>query len=350
VTSTHAVRFAAVGLDHAHIFGQIAGLVGAGAEFAGMATDDPDAAIATRVRERYPEVPVVERPDDLISRDGIDLIVTAAVPDRRGPIAVAALRAGKDVVTDKPGCVSLEQLEEIEKAVGQSGRFWSVTFSERFEVPSVIKAGELVREGRIGTVVQTLGIGPHRVGDRGHLGGGAGRPDWFYDNNRYGGILTDIASHQIDQFLWFTGARTAEVVASTVGNFANPDEPGLQDFGEILLRSDNAQGYIRVDWYTPAGLPTWGDGRLMILGTNGYIELRKYVDIAGRDGGDHLFLVDQEGTQYIDCSQVETTYYPDLVRDVRERTTSAAPQEHTFETMRLALTAQQQAAVRGAAR
>jgi len=247
VTSTHAVRFAAVGLDHAHIFGQIAGLVGAGAEFVGMATDDPAAAIATRIRERYPEVPVVESPDDLISRDGIDLIVTAAVPDRRGPIAVGALRAGKDVVTDKPGCVSLDQLEEIEKAVGQSGRFWSVTFSERFEVPSVIKAGELVREGRIGTVVQTLGIGPHRVGDRGHLGGGAGRPDWFYDKNRYGGILTDIASHQIDQFLWFTGARTAEVVASTVGNFANPDEPGLQDFGEILLRSDNAQGYIRVD-------------------------------------------------------------------------------------------------------
>jgi hypothetical protein len=138
-------------------------------------------------------------------------------------------------------------------------------------------------------------------------------------------------------------------VASTVGNFANPDEPGLQDFGEILLRGDTAQGYIRVDWYTPAGLPTWGDGRLMILGTDGYIELRKYVDVAGRDGGDHLFLVDQEGTRYIDCSQVETTYYSDVVRDVRERTTSAAPQAHTFETMRLALTAQHRATVRGAA-
>jgi predicted dehydrogenase len=350
VTSTHAVRFAAVGLDHAHIFGQIAGLVGAGAEFVGMATDDPSVAIANRVRERYPDVAVVENPDDLIGQDGIDLIVTAAVPDRRGPIAVAALLAGKDVVADKPGCVSLEQLDEIEKAVGQSGRFWSVTFSERFEVPSVVKAGELVREGRIGTVVQTLGLGPHRVGDRAHLGGGDGRPDWFYDKNRYGGIITDIASHQIDQFLWFTGASTAEIVASTVGNFANPDEPGLQDFGEILLRSEHAQGYIRVDWYTPAGLPTWGDGRLMILGTDGYIELRKYVDIAGRDGGNHLFLVNQEGTQYVDCSDVQTTYYPDLVRDVRERTTTAAPQAHTFETMRLALKAQQQATIRGAAR
>jgi predicted dehydrogenase len=350
LTSSQTVKFAVVGLDHAHIHGQIAGLITAGAEFVAMATDDRSAAIATAVFEQYPDVEVVADPGELIARDGIDLIVTAAVPDRRAAIAVAALRAGKDVVTDKPGCVTFDQLEQIEKAVAETGRFWSVTFSERFEVPCVLKAGELVRDGRIGTVVQTLGLGPHRIGDRAHLGNSAGRPDWFYDKSRYGGILVDIASHQIDQFLWFTGARTAEVIASTVGNFANPDEPGLQDFGDLLLRSDNAQGYIRVDWYTPAGLPTWGDGRLMILGTEGYIELRKYVDIAGRDGGDHLFLVDQQGMQYIDCSDVELTYFPDLIRDVQERTTTAAPQEHTFETMRLALTAQQQAVLRGAAK
>ncbi|TCC15480.1 Gfo/Idh/MocA family protein [Kribbella sindirgiensis] len=349
MTSSQPIRFAAVGLDHAHIFGQVAGLLAAGATFVGMATDDPSAAVAGTMRERYPDVPVIEDPDELIAQDGIDLIVTAAVPDRRGPIAVAALRAGKDVMADKPGCVTLEQLEEVEKAVDQSGRFWSVTFSERFEVKCVVKAGELVREGRIGTVVQTLGTGPHRIGDRGHLAGGGGRPDWFYDKARYGGILTDIASHQIDQFLWFTGARTAEVVTSAVGNFANPDEPGLQDFGELLLRSGNAQGYIRVDWYTPDGLPTWGDGRLTVLGTEGYIEMRKYVDIAGRDGGNHLFLVDKDGTHYIDCSDVELTYYSDVLNDVRNRTATAAPQEHTFETMRLALTAQQNAAVRGAA-
>ena len=350
MSSSQPIRFAAVGLDHSHIFGQVGGLIRAGAEFAGMATDDPTASVAVKLRERYPDVPVVEDPDELIAADGIDLIVTAAVPDRRGPIAVAALRAGKDVVADKPGCVTLEQLKDVERAVAESGRFWSVTFSERFEVPCVLKAGELVREGRIGTVVQTMGVGPHRIGDRAHLAGGDGRPDWFYDKARYGGIITDIASHQIDQFLWFTGARTAEVVASTVGNFANTDEPGLQDFGEVLLRSDNAQGYVRVDWYTPDGLPTWGDGRLTVLGTEGYIEMRKYVDLEGRPGGNHLFLVDKEGTHYIDCSDVPTTYSADIVRDVRERTTTAAPQEHTFETMRLALTAQQNAAIRGAAR
>ncbi|HZX07304.1 Gfo/Idh/MocA family oxidoreductase [Kribbella sp.] len=350
MSSSQNVRFAAVGLDHSHIFGQVAGLIRSGAEFVGMATDDPSAAVAVQLRERYPDVPFADDPDELIARDGIDVIVTAAVPDRRGPIAVAALRAGKDVVADKPGCITLDQLAEIERAVAETGRFWSVTFSERFEVPSAIKAGELVRDGAIGTVVQTLGLGPHRIGDRAHLAGGAGRPDWFYDKARYGGILADIASHQVDQFLWFTGAKTAEVVSSTVGNFGNTDDPGLQDFGEMLLRSENAQGYIRVDWYTPAGLPTWGDGRLMILGTDGYIELRKYIDIEGREGGNHLFLANQEGTQYIDCSDVKTSYYEDLVHDVRERTTTAAPQEHTFEATRLALVAQQNAVLRGAAR
>jgi predicted dehydrogenase len=347
--SSQPVRFAAVGLDHAHIFGQVTGLAGAGAEFVGMATDDPQASVAQQLREMVPDVPFVDSPDELLERDDIDLIVTAAVPDRRGPIAVQAMKAGKDVVTDKPGCVSLDQLEEIKKTVAETGRFWSVTFSERFEVPAVTKAGELVRQGRIGKVVQTLGLGPHRIGDRAHLAGGKGRPEWFYDKARYGGILADIASHQIDQFLWFTGSTSGEVVTSTVGNFANPDTPGLQDFGEILLRSDDAQGYIRVDWYTPKGLPTWGDGRLLVLGTEGYIEMRKYIDIEGRPGGNHLFLADQNGTEYVDCSDVKLSYYPDLLADVRDRTQTAVPQEHTFETMRLALVAQQNATLRGAA-
>jgi predicted dehydrogenase len=352
-TETNAappVRFAAVGLDHAHIFGQVRGLVEAGAELVGLATDDPDASVAQQLRDRFPDVPFAASPEQLIERDDVDLIVTAAIPDRRGPIAVQAMQAGKDVVTDKPGCVSLDQLDQIRATVAETQRFWSVTFSERFEVPCVAKAGELVRAGRIGKVVQTLGLGPHRIGDRAHLAGGKGRPEWFYQKQRYGGILADIASHQIDQFLWFTDSTTAEVVTSTVGNFANPDTPGLQDFGEILLRSDTAQGYIRVDWYTPQGLPTWGDGRLLVLGTEGYIEMRKYIDIEGREGGNHLFVADGKGTEYVDCSEVKLSYYSDLVNDVRNRTETAAPQEHTFETMRLALTAQQNATLRGDAK
>lgn len=341
------VRFAAIGLDHAHIFGQVNGLLKQGAELVGLSSDDPAAAVTTAAREAWPEAPWHDDPAELFQDDSIDLVVTAGVPDRRGPIAVEAMENGKDVVTDKPGCVSADQLAAVRKAVAETGRFWSVTFSERFEVPSVAKAGEIVRSGRIGEVVQTLGLGPHREGDRAHVVGGKGRPDWFYDPARFGGIITDIASHQFDQFLWFTGSSTAEIVTSAVGNFAHPETPAFQDFGEVMLRSGNAQGYIRVDWFTPQGLPTWGDGRLVILGTKGYIELRKSIDIEGRPGTDHLFVADDDGTEYIDCSEVPTSYYAEVLHDVRHRTETADPQEHTFEVMRLAIAAQEAAERRG---
>jgi predicted dehydrogenase len=348
--ASRPVRFAAVGLDHAHAFGQIEGLLNQGCELVGFSSDDPAASVAQAVRRRWPDVTWNENTTSLLHDPSIDVIVTAAVPDQRSAIAVEALTNGKDVVADKPGCITLDQLDAIEKAVTQSGRFWSVTFSERFEVRCAIKAGQLVREGRIGRVVQTLGLGPHREGDRAHLAGGAGRPDWFYDRDRTGGIITDIASHQIDQFFWFTGAEEAEVVSSAVANYTHPESPKMQDFGEVTLRADGAHGYVRVDWYTPQGLPTWGDGRLVILGTEGYIELRKYVDVAGRAGRDHLFVVDGAHMEYIDCSDVDLSYYPDLVHDVINRTETACPQKHTFEVMRLAIRAQQSATMLGFAK
>ncbi len=344
------LRFAAVGLDHSHAFDQIEGLLGQGCELTGLSSDERDSAVAQTCRRRWPDAPWVDDSTQLLHDPSIDLVVTAAIPDRRAAIAIEALSNGKDVVADKPGCISLQQLDEVKKVVAEFGRFWSVTFSERFKVRCVTRAGQLVREGRIGQVVQTLGLGPHREGDRAHLAGGEGRPDWFYDRERTGGILTDIASHQVDQFLWFTGADAAEVVSSTVANYSHPEAPRMQDFGEVVLRTDNAHAYIRVDWYTPQGLPTWGDGRLLILGTEGYIELRKYVDIAGRPGGDHLIVVDSSGTEYIDCSDEPLTYYPDLVSDVINRTESACPQQHTFEVMRLAILAQQEATLRGFAK
>jgi predicted dehydrogenase len=330
-------------LDHSHAFGQIQGLLDQGCQPVGFSSDDPAAAVAQECRRRWPDVTWFDDSGTLLTDPSIDLIVTAAVPDRRSAIAVDALTNGKDVVADKPGCITLDQLDEIEKAVAQSGRFWSVTFSERFEVRCAVKAGQLVQAGRIGRVVQTLGLGPHREGDRAHLAGGQGRPDWFYDRDRTGGILADIASHQIDQFLWFTGAQQADIVSSTVANYTHPESPKMQDFGEVMLRSESAHGYIRVDWYTPQGLPTWGDGRLVILGTEGYIELRKYVDLEGRPGRDHLFVVDDAGTEYVDCSDVVLPYYPDLVSDVINRTETACPQRHTFEVMRLAIQAQRSA-------
>jgi hypothetical protein len=112
----------------------------------------------------------------------------------------------------------------------------------------------------------------------------------------------------------------------------------------MLVRSDHATGYVRVDWLTPAGLPTWGDVRLFLTGTEGSIELRKNIDLAGRPGKDHLFLVDGESTTYIDCFNVPLPFGAQLIADVQQRTETAMPQAHCFLACELALRAQQQAA------
>ncbi|MFT6932636.1 MAG: putative dehydrogenase [Paracoccaceae bacterium] len=324
-----------IGIDHRHIFGQLAGMQQLGCVAKGWWTEGEPQPVDSFI-SRFGNVPRVADRQTLLNDPEIDMILIADVPARRADRAIEAMRAGKDVMTDKPGCTTLAQLEQIRAVVAQTNRIWSIDFSERFEVPAVTRAAELVREGAIGQFVQTIGMGPHRLNRD-------TRPEWFFQEDMYGGILTDIASHQIDQFLFFSGSTDAEIVTSSVGNFANPNDPGLQDYGEILIRGDKGQGYIRVDWYTPDALPTWGDGRLTILGTEGYIELRKYVDVAGRDGTDHVFIVNGERCEYIDAADAPLPYFETLIDDVRNRTENAMSQSHCFKVMELALKAQSQA-------
>ncbi len=326
-----ALRFAVIGINHDHINGQTKCMLDAGAEFAGFYAPEDD--LAAEFSTRFPGAPRVDDKRRLLEDKSIQLIVSAAILDERAPLGVEAMRHGKDFMSDKPGMVSLEQLAEVRKVQAETKRIYSICFSEHLEQRATVKAGELVHAGRIGRVVQTVGLGPHRIRK-------PQRPEWFFDRKRYGGILTDIASHQFEQFLFFTDADDAQIMSATVGNLANPDKPGLQDFGDVHLRTANTTGYIRVDWYTPDGLPVWGDGRLTILGTEGYIELRKYCDIGGRPGADHLFVVDGKGIEHIDCSNVELPYGRQLMADVLNRTETAMTQARTFKSMELALTAQ----------
>lgn len=330
------MRFAVIGIDHRHIYHMIGGLIEAGAQCAGFVEKTSDQNVLKGLQERFPALRSVDDPEVFLNDPDIDIILTAAIPSERAAIAIAAMQAGKDVMSDKPGIVDAGQLAEVEKVVVETGRIFSICFSERFVVPAVGLARKLVADGAIGRVIQTIGMGPHRLNR--HI-----RPEWFFDTASYGGILNDIASHQIDQFLIFTGTEDARIVASSIGHFADNDLPTFQDFGEILLRNDEAGGYIRVDWFTADGLPTWGDGRLFILGTQGSIELRKYVDLDGRPGTDHLFLVNETGTRYIDASNEPLDYFVNFLSDVRNRSQTAMRQSHVFNVSRLALQAQQAA-------
>jgi predicted dehydrogenase len=325
------IRFAVAGINHNHIYGQVAAMLGAGATF--VSFFGPEDALAAPFAQRYPQATRVDDYRRILEDASIALVLTAGIPAERAGIALAAMRHGKDVMSDKPGMTTFEQLAELRQVQAETGRIYSICYSEHFETRSTVKAGELVQAGAIGKVVHTTGLGPHRLNK-------PSRPDWFFKRERFGGILTDIASHQCEQFLFFTDASEAEVQTATVANRAHPETPELQDFGEMLLRAPGVSGYVRVDWFTPDGLPTWGDGRLTILGTEGYLELRKYVDIAGPPGIDHLFLVDGKGMQRIDCNEVALPYGPALVHDIRNRTETAMPQARCFKAMELALTAQ----------
>lgn len=328
------VRFAVIGANHGHIYSQAEILLRAGAELAGFFAAEEDLAVS--FGSAFPGAVRVSERDRLLEDPSINLIVSAAIPSERAGLGIDVMRHGKDYMSDKPAFTTLEQVEEARQVQAQTGRIFSVFFSERLGNPATVHAGELVREGRIGQVMQTIGLGPHRLNY-------PSRPAWFFQKDRYGGILVDIASHQVDQFLFFTGSRRAEVLSAVVANYAHPETPELEDFGEALLRGDGGTGYLRVDWFTPEGLPVWGDGRLTILGTEGTIEIRKYIDPAGREGDSHLFVTDRRGVEYIPCQGMPTPYGEQLLADIRDRTQTALPQEHVFLTSELAIQAEMRA-------
>lgn len=328
------IRFSAIGLNHAHIYTQVGAVLRGGGELVSFYAKEPD--LAAEFAKRYPQAKAASSEKEVLDDGSIQLVVSASIPADRAPLGIEVMRHGKDFMSDKPGITSLEQLAQVRSVQKETRRIYSIMYSERFENAATVKAGELVKAGAIGKVIQTIGLGPHRINLK-------TRPQWFFDHHRFGGIICDIGSHQADQFLFFTGSTKADVVASQVGNLHYPQYPGFQDFGDVMLRGDQGMGYIRVDWFTPDGLSTWGDGRLTVLGTEGFIEIRKNVDIAGRAGGSHLFLVDQKETRYIDCSKEPLPYGNQLINDINNRTETAMSQEHCFLATELALQAQKQA-------
>ena len=328
------IRFAVIGVNHGHINGQTSAVLRGGGELVAMYAKEADLAAA--FVKRFPQAKLARSENEILEDKSIQLVVSAGIPDERAPLGVRVMQHGKDYMVDKPGITTLEQLAEVRRVQAQTRRIYSIMYSERLENKATVRAGELVRSGAIGRVIQTIGVGPHKMTPE-------TRPAWFFERPRYGGILCDIGSHQGDQFLYFTGSTQADVVASQVGNVNNPKYPGLEDFGDAMVRGDGGAGYIRVDWFTPETLPVFGDGRLTILGTDGFIEIRKNIDIGGRPGGSHLFVTDKKETRYIDCANVDLPYGEQLVNDVVNRTETAMPQAHCFLATELMLKAQKQA-------
>jgi len=323
-------RFAAIGLDHRHVYDLTAGLLAAGATCVGYDPQTTDPRVLTGFHKRFPDVPAMAR-ERLLDDPAIDFIVLCAVPKDRADLAIEAMRRGKDVMVDKPGVTTPAQLAAVEAAVRETNRIWSICLG-RLTSPAVQAALAVVRSGELGRLVHLTSLAPHRLNR-------ALRPVWFFDRDAYGGIINDIGVHSIDQFLTFADAPDAVIAASTIGSFGT-EPAGFEDFAEISLRTDRVMGSLRLDWFTPDGLPDWADGRLFLVGTEGTLELRKNLDIEGRAGGDHMFMANRQRTCYQDCSAMPVSYYGDFLDDVRDRSGRMMEGGQVFTVCRLALQCQ----------
>jgi predicted dehydrogenase len=328
--------FSATALNHGHIYGMCNGLIEAGATL--KSVYDPDPKKVEQFLKTYPGTIVAGSEEEILSDPEVLLVAGAAITSERCALGLRVMSAGKDYFTDKAPLTTLEQLEAAKAKVRETGKKYMVYYSERLHVESAVFAGNLVKEGAIGRVIQVLGMGPHRLGL-------PSRPEWFFQKEKYGGILCDIGSHQIEQFLFFSGAKDAKVVRSQIANYNHPDYPELDDFGDAMLVADNgATNYFRVDWFTPDGLQSWGDGRMFILGTEGFIELRKYLNIGTQDGPDQVYLANgKEETHFNVQGKVGFPFFGQLILDCLHRTENAMTQDHAFKAAELCVRAQLQA-------
>jgi predicted dehydrogenase len=338
------IKFAVINIDHPHIYGMTDAIKRGGGELVALFARQPD--LTSSFLKKYPEAKLAKSENEILEDLSIQLVLSSGIPDERAPLGIRVMQHSKDYLSDKPGIITLEQLAEVKKVQKETNRIYSILYSERFENKGSEKASKLVKEGAIGHVIQTVNLAPHRIANKFGNSGLAVRPDWFWDKKRYGGILTDIGSHQFDQYLYFTGSTEAEVLMSQVGNVHHPDKPLFEDFGDTMLRGNGGVGYIRVDWFTPDALDTWGDGRLTILGTDGYIEVRKYTDIASANkGGNQLYMVNNKEMVHMDCNNEVLPFGPLFVEDVLNRTETAMTQAHCFLATELALKAQKNAKI-----
>jgi predicted dehydrogenase len=334
------IKFAVCGMSHDHIYGMIGAIQRGGGELVAAWGGEQDKL--AQFRKRFPDVKVAATQDEILDDPSVQLVLTSQVASERGPLAVRAMKHGKDFLSDKPGLTTLEQLAEVRKTIAETKRIYAIMYSELLEVKAAVYAGELVRQGAIGKVIQTINIAPHQIsqGGNGDAGGANPRPDWFWNPDQYGGILCDIGSHQVDQFLFYTGSTEAVVVESQIANVRHPQHPRFQDFGDMVLRGNRGFGYVRLDWFTPDGLGTWGDGRLFILGTDGYMEVRKYTNVGVSHQGNNLFVVDSKQARYIDCSAMPLPFGPQFVSDIVNRTHTAQNPDEALLAAELVLKAQ----------
>ena len=96
---TKPIRFAAIGLDHRHIYGQAENMLAVGGEFVGWWTEGNPGTL-DGFAKRFPDAQRVDDRKILLEDESIDLILIAAIPANRAALAIEAMERGKDGMVD----------------------------------------------------------------------------------------------------------------------------------------------------------------------------------------------------------------------------------------------------------
>lgn len=338
VVHANEFRFAVIGLDHGHIYAMTNGLLEAGAELIWVYDEDPskmEAFLAT-----YPQAKSAPSIGHILQDSNIALIASAIKPSLRCDLGLAVLESKKHYFCDKPGMLSMIETKRVRSACERTGKRYFIYFGERIHVEGALYVQNLIEQGVLGDVLSVNILAPHRLNK-------SSRPSWFFNPEENGGILVDIGSHQLEQFLTYTNSRWAKVLHSSIANYHTPDYPDFKDYGQCILVGERGTTcYFRVDWFTPDGMGAWGDGRVFIVGTKASVEIRKYLDVAKSNQGDQVYLVDEQGEHHIETyGTLGFPFFGAMILDCMHGTERAITQEHTLLAMELAIQAQEMATI-----
>lgn len=255
------IRVAIAGASHQHVEYAVRE-VDQRPEFGLVGVSDESAAVARRYGEPRGAAVFTDHREMLQSVKP-EIVVASGIYGRRSAVIVDALDAGCHVVADKPLCTTVAGLEEIRSARRRARGSLTLLLDKRF-LPETVAALQLVESGALGTVVEVSSTGPHKLNPE-------SRPAWFFDRSTYGGILSDLVTHDIDLALQFTRAASGTISGAVAGLF--PGKPEFSLSGVATVRSPEQLMILEANWLTPAMSSVHGDYHMRVIGTEGVADL-----------------------------------------------------------------------------
>ncbi|MBP1993529.1 Gfo/Idh/MocA family protein [Paenibacillus eucommiae] len=243
-----------ISFAHGHAFSYLNSFLALpNVEIVGIADDNKE-----RVEEAVNrhEIPYFADYRDLLAAD-VDAVVICSENVHHAPMVIAAAKAKKHVLCEKPLGVSVEEMSQMIAACKENGVQLMTAFPCRY-LAAVVSAKQIVESGEIGDIVAIKGF------NRGTFPGG-----WFAEQAKSGGgALLDHTVHVMDLMNWFIGSKVSEVYAYAARLFQ--ENIDVDDIGMIHVKFDNgAFGVLDTSWSRPKSSSTGGDVAMEIVGTKG---------------------------------------------------------------------------------